>query len=74
MKKVINPHSLLFVGHVAATRKRSYQWCLTLTPNNTETIERMTCHVFCDKSGETLRAALTQLFFVACVLLSLIHI
>ena len=27
-------------------RKRSQQWCLTLTPNKTETIERMTCHCF----------------------------
>ena len=26
--------------------KRSHQWCLTLTPSNTETIERMTCHCF----------------------------
>ena len=33
-------------GHVAAARKRSHQWCLTLTPSNTETIERMTCHCF----------------------------
>ena len=29
-------------GHVAAAQKKSQQWCLTLTPNNTETIERMT--------------------------------
>ena len=29
-------------GHVAAARKRSHQWCLTLTPNNTETTEKMT--------------------------------
>ena len=42
-------------GHVAASRKRCHQWCLTLTPNNTETIERMTC----DQSVETLRAAPT---------------
>ena len=34
------------VGHVAAARKRSHQRCLTMTPNNTETIERMTCHCF----------------------------
>ena len=33
-------------GHVATARKRSHQWCLILTPNNTETIERMTCHCF----------------------------
>ena len=33
-------------SHVAAARKRSHQWCLTLTPNNTETIERLTCHCF----------------------------
>ena len=26
---------------VAAARYRNHQWCLTLTPNNTETIERM---------------------------------
>ena len=26
--------------------KRSHKWCLTLTPNNTQTIERMTCHCF----------------------------
>jgi len=32
-------------GHVAAARK-SHQWCPTLTPNNTKTIERMTCHCF----------------------------
>ena len=23
------------LGHVAATRKRSHQWCLNPTPNNT---------------------------------------
>ena len=33
-------------GHVAAARKRSHQWYLTLTPNNTKTIERLTCHCF----------------------------
>ena len=32
-------------GHVAATQK-SHRWCLTLTPNNTKTIERMTCYCF----------------------------
>ena len=50
-------------GHLAAARKRSHQWCLTLTPNNTETVERMTCHcfiVFCDQAGDTLRAAPTH--------------
>ena len=30
-------------GHVAAARS---EWCLTLTPNNTKTIERMTYHCF----------------------------
>ena len=35
------------VGHVAAApRKRSHQWCPTLTPKNTKTIERITCHCF----------------------------
>ena len=38
--------SELFQGHVAAARKRSHQWCLTLTPNNNETIERMTFRCF----------------------------
>ena len=33
-------------GHVAAAWKRIHQWCLTLTLNTTETIERMTCHCF----------------------------
>ena len=44
-------------GHVAATRK-SHRWCLTLTPNNTKTIERMTCHIVsCYQLGETLQEA-----------------
>ena len=34
------------LGHVAAAWKRSHQWCVSLTPNNTKTIERMTCHCF----------------------------
>ena len=34
------------MGPVAAARKRSYQWCPTLSSNNTETIERMTCYCF----------------------------
>ena len=33
-------------GHVATAQKITHQWCLTLTPNNTGTIERMTCHCF----------------------------
>ena len=33
-------------SHVAITQKRIHQWCLTLTPNNTKTIERMTYHCF----------------------------
>ena len=33
-------------GHIAATWKRSHQWCVSLTPNNTKTIGRMTCHCF----------------------------
>ena len=31
---------------VAAAWKRSHQWCVSLTPNNTKTIVRMTCHEF----------------------------
>ena len=34
------------VCHVAAAWKRSHQWCVSLTPNNTKTIGRMTCHCF----------------------------
>ena len=30
-------------GHVVAAGKRSHQWCVSLTPNNTKTIGRMTC-------------------------------
>ena len=33
-------------GHVAAARKSSHQWCVSLTPNNTKTMGRMTCHCF----------------------------
>ena len=33
-------------SHVAIAQKRIHQWCLTLTPSNTETIERMTYHCF----------------------------
>ena len=32
--------------HVAAARRRSHQWCISLTPNNTKTSGRMTCHCF----------------------------
>ena len=32
--------------HVAAARRTSHQWCLTLTSNNTKTIDRMTFHCF----------------------------
>ena len=31
---------------VAAARKRSHQWYVSLTPNNNNAIERMTCHCF----------------------------
>ena len=31
-------------------------------PKNTETVERMTYHFFCDQSGETVRVAPSQLF------------
>ena len=32
--------------HAAAAGKRGHQWCLSLTPNNTETMKRMACHCF----------------------------
>ena len=40
------PTTVYHCCHVAVARKRSHQWCLTLTPNNTRTIARMTCHCF----------------------------
>ena len=44
------------MGHLAAALKGN------VTPNNTETIERMTCViVFCAQSEETLRALPTRL-------------
>ena len=45
-KPQYNKVSMCDVDCVAAARRRSHQWCLTLTPNSTETIERMTCHCF----------------------------
>ena len=36
----------LLRGHVAAARKRGHQWYISLTPNNTKTMGRMTCHCF----------------------------
>ena len=36
----------VLIGHVAAVQKRSHQWCVSLTPSNTKTIGRMTCHCF----------------------------
>ena len=35
-----------FLGHVAAAWKRRHHWCISLTPNNTKTMGRMTCHCF----------------------------
>ena len=36
----------VLIGHVAAAQRRSHQWCISLTPINTKTIGRMTCHCF----------------------------
>ena len=33
-------------GHVAVGRKRRHRWWVSLAPNNTKTIGRMTCHCF----------------------------
>ena len=41
-----NEPALKARGHVTAVRKRSHQWCVSLTPNNIKTIERMTYHCF----------------------------
>ena len=46
-------------GHVRAVRKRSHQWGVSLTPNSTKTIGRMTCHCFLRPLGQTFRAAPT---------------
>ena len=57
--------AFVFVGHVhvAAARKRSHQWCISLTPNNTKTIGRMTC--LCFLRPIIIRSAPTLLVFVA---------
>ena len=34
------------LGSCSSCSEGKSQWCLTLTPNNTETIETMTCHCF----------------------------
>ena len=47
--------------HVAAARKRSHQWCVSLTPNNTNTVGRMTRHCFLRPIRRDLRAAPTLL-------------
>ena len=47
--------------HVAAARKRSHQWCVSLTPNNTKTVVRMTRHCFLRPIRRDLRAAPTLL-------------
>ena len=69
---------LLFQGHVAYVHGGIYitqlgscsscsqeksQWCLTLTPDNTERIERMTYHCFVQPTRRDLTSrAPTQLF------------
>ena len=47
--------------HVATARKRSHQWCVSLTPNNTKTVGRMTRHCFLRPIRRDLRAAPTLL-------------
>ena len=43
----LTSYTCSFITHlVVAARKRSDQWCVSLTPNNTATIGRMTCHCF----------------------------
>ena len=34
------------LGSCSSCSQEKSQWCLTLTPNSTETIKRMTCHCF----------------------------
>ena len=51
------------LGSCSSCSQEKSQWCLTLTPNNTETIERMTCHCFLRPIGRDLTSrAPTQLF------------
>ena len=52
------------LGHVAATRKRIHQWWVSLTPSNTKTIGRMTCHCFLRPIRRDLTSSsYTTLFF-----------
>ena len=53
-------------SHVAAARKRSHQWWVSLAPSNTKTIGRMTCHCFLRpiRRGETFWATPTLTRFV----------
>ena len=63
-------------GHVAAAGKRSHQWRVSLTPNNTKTIGRMTCHFFLrpirrdlPSSSYTARVGYTELGLHRCAVI-----
>ena len=63
-------------GHVAADQKRSHQWRVSLTPNNTKTIGRMTCHCFLRtirrdllSSSYTTRVGYTELGLYRCAVI-----
>ena len=56
-----------FGSHIAAARKRSHQWCVSLTPNNIETIERMTCHCFLRRIARDLTSATLLDFGLSCL-------
>ena len=54
-----NEPALKTRGHVTAVRKRSHQWGVSLTPNNSKTIGEWNVIVSCDQLGQTFRAAPT---------------
>ena len=63
-------------SHVAAAGKRSHQWRVSLTPNNTKTIGRMTCHFFLrpirrdlPSSSYTTRVGYTELGLHRCAVI-----
>ena len=57
-------------GSCSSYSGRSHQWCVSLTPNNTKAIERMTCHCFLwpisrDLTSSSYRFSYTtQMFYI----------
>ena len=59
-------HAPKFLGHIAAARKRSHQWCVSLTQTILKQWEEWHVIVCSDQLGETLQAAATLLKFLRC--------